>query len=410
VTTKKKPTPIATIHTKKSFLDAVTRLLGSRPSCNACRSDYPFDIAWLVLASGHVYLRASQGGFTASVRIYAATTANDRVDEAIPIDVGHLFDIADAMPEGATVTRESTTGDDSGFASVRFTGDRASLNVPMACIDVECAPVLPEITTPVAFLPGAMLQVLKRVRPAMGPGKSDIKNEATHGARLEFNGRMMRAVTTDGHRLHIAEHESTAAFPEMAPMLLPRPFVVALCQVLASHLDKGALPPVFHMEYGHDYVTAKVSDDVLRCDRKLGLVFPLYDFYGALPGDRPVARVRSDELTEYLARVMALRVNPYVALTLSADRLTCRTEVTTGGVNDCFGLTLDDRFRVDYEGDTRYTKVHAEYLREALAACGARAVLSFSTERADPITLDGDGCKVILMPRKFEPTDPEFGP
>lgn len=406
-TTKK----LATIHSKRSFLDAVTRLLGPRPPCELCRPIYPFDIVWLVLAGGHVSLRAAKDGLTMSARLYMAATANDLVNEVIPLDVGGLFDIADAMPEDAAIVRESSTGIDNAFTSVRFTGDRASLNVPEACIEeTDYAPKLPEIATPTAFLPGPMLHVLERVRPAMGPGKANIKNLATHGVRLEFEGRTMRAVTTDGHRLHIAEHESAAAFPEMNPMLLPRAFVTGLYQALAENMAHGSLPPSFFMEYGDNYVAAKVNDDVIRCDRKQGFIFPPYDHYRGLPGERPAARVRSDEIVEYLSRVMALRVNPYVALTLSTDRLVCRTEVTTSNPNDAFGLTLDDRFRVHYDGDTRYTKVHAEYLREALTACGSRVLLTFGTEQTDPITVDGDGCKVVLMPSKYAPTDPEFAP
>lgn len=408
-TTTATPTIIARIHSKRGFMDAVTRLLGPRPPCDPCRPNYPYDIVWLVFTGGHADLRASKDGLVASVRIYGATTTSDAVNEAIPLDVGHLFDIADALPEWAAVALESTTDDDTGFHSVRFTGDTGSLNVPLASLEPsDHVPDLPTITTPLALLPGPMLQLLQCVRSAMGPGKANIKNEATHGVRLEFEQNITRAVATDGHRLHIAADKGTVAFPETAPMLLPRSFVSALWSTLNFHMMASSFPPVFHMEYGADYVTARVADDWFRCDRKHGRDFPAYGLYGDLPGSRPVALVRDVSIVEYLTRLIALRLNPYVALILSKDRLTCQTEVTTTAINDRFGLTLDDRFRVDYDGDVRRVKVHAEYLRDALNACGPRATLSIGTALMDPVTLTSECCTVVLMPCKSDMTDPEF--
>lgn len=417
MTTEVRPT-LATFPNRAGLQEAVLRLLGPPPHCYHRDEDgepfhrYPYEIVWLVIDGGAVYLRAKgQGSLTVSVRVEGAEVAGQASAEFM-IKAPLLAGAVAALPDGALLLEhEEFKTDGWSIPFLRFTSvDTGSLACPVEQMS-EGPPLLQPCDPDFSISAAAWYRLHERVFSARGPGKANLKNEATHGVRVEI-GPDVKMITTDGHRIHADSCKTECVLTGHTMMLLPDDFCEAVGRLLKHHANGLAKLTI---DYRQDSVVAEVAGDQVYRERKIGLVFPPYQEFIDKIEPRMLALISAPLSTrtpvDYLERLLQHRPMAVVALLLSKERLLFRSDWSTIVDFEASGpsRTLDDVFYPAYEGEPRQVKVDAKYLLEALRACGGiAAFLSIGEDTHDAVLVRGGQFLAVIMPTKCDDTDPEF--
>lgn len=413
---------LATFPDKTCLQDAVRRLLGPPPRCYHRDEDgeqfdrYPFGFVWLVIDGGAVFLRAraGHGSLTVSVRVNGAEVSGQTAADFM-VKAPLLAGAADALPAGALLLQhEEFRADNWSIPYLRFTS--VDVHGPSATCPVEQStespPLLQSCNPDFSIGAATWHRLHERVFSARGPGKANVKNEATHGVRVEI-GPDVKMVATDGHRIHADSCKTECVLTERSMMLLPDDFCEAVGRLVKQHATNAIAK--LRIDYRQDSVVAEVAGDQVYRERKIGLVFPPYqELIDKIEPRTPAlisAPLGTRSPVEYLERLTQYRPMAVVALLLSKERLVFRSDWSTSVDFEASGpsRTLDDVFYPSYDGPPRQAKVDAKYLLEALRACSDTAVyLSIGEDRHDAILVRGGSFLAVIMPTKCDDTDPEF--
>ena len=208
--------------------------------------------AHLLRALGHVQSVVEKRGTIAvlsNVKIdaqgdsvaFTATDMDIAIVEKVPATVSRngittvpahmLYEIVRKLPDGAQV--EITESDDGGKVSIRSGSSRFSL----ACLPVEDFPVMAEGDLDYSFtLKGAECKALIE-KPSFAMSNEETRyylNGIYFHIAGDKDGKTLRAVATDGHRLARIEVALPAGADGMSGVIVPRKVIYELRKLLAE--------------------------------------------------------------------------------------------------------------------------------------------------------------------------------
>jgi DNA polymerase-3 subunit beta len=311
-----------------------------------------------------------------SVRLTASAPAQVRTPGAVCLPAQKLSEIVANLP----ATDVEITVSDAYRATIRAGGVEYKL-AGVSDADFPAAPQ-PEGSRPVTLPAAALAGLLSATVKATS---NDDTRHHIHGLYLEARAGTLRAVATDGHRLHVATAPAEAEFPGV---ILPK----QVLPLLARDLE------------------AAKGDVSLSLGRELE---------AEIAGVRYSVRLVDAQFPDY-EQVIPKKETSYAeisreALASAARRVRLCATTKSHGIKAAFEpegrvvLTSDDpdlgEAREEVEallvGDPVTVGLNADYLTEALEACGGEEVRIGLGGEIDPVTVKGSGVLCVVMPLRI---------
>lgn len=292
-----------------------------------------------------------------------------------------LLDIFRALPEKASV-------------SVTTEGDRATLRAgrsrfTLSSLPASEFPVVEEINAQQHLVvPRSTLrQLIDRTHFSMA--QQDVRYYL-NGMLLETEGKTLRAVATDGHRLALCETELDAPAPSAQQVIVPRKGVLELQRLLAG---EGSL----ELTIGTNHVRANIGD-VRVTSKLIDGRFPEYS--RVLPAN-PSKIVEADRelLRQSFQRTAILSNEKYRGI-----RLSLRSGMLTIQAHNPEQEEAEDQLEVSYEGEEIEIGFNVTYLLDALAALEGDKVEIGLTDPNSSCLVRAPGAanaKYVVMPMRL---------
>jgi DNA polymerase-3 subunit beta len=300
----------------------------------------------------------------------------------VTVPARKFFEICRGLPEGADITLEST-------------GDRATLRsgksrYSLSCLKADEYPAMGRVED------GRSL-VLKHVelkglieRTQFAMAQQDVRYYL-NGMLLEINGKRVRTVTTDGHRLAMSEIVRDTGFAEAVQIIIPRKAVLELGRLL---------------EAGEEEVTLIIAAGQLQADLDMVRLttklidgrFPDYERVIPDSGDKRL-QAKCDSVKRALGRAAILSNEKFrgVRLQLESGKLVLQTH---NPEHD----EAEDDLEVDYNGSPMEIGFNVNYLLEALGALrGEEFVMELKNSDSSGLVyaVNDPSSKYVVMPMRL---------
>jgi DNA polymerase-3 subunit beta len=327
----------------------------------------------------HVLLETDEGNTLyatttdLSVRLEAQAPCRFALRGSICLPAQKLSEIVANLP----ATDVEITVSDAYRATIRAGGVEYKL-AGVSDADFPAAPQ-PEGSRPVTLPAAALAGLLSATVKATS---NDDTRHHIHGLYLEARAGTLRAVATDGHRLHVATAPAEAEFPGV---ILPK----QVLPLLARDLE------------------AAEGDVSLSLGRELE---------AEIAGVRYFVRLVDAQFPDY-EQVIPKKETSYAeisreALASAARRVRLCATTKSHGIKAAFEpegrvvLTSDDpdlgEAREEVEcrliGDPVTVGLNADYLTEALEACDGEEVRVGLTKAEEPVMVNAGGTTAVIMP------------
>lgn len=211
-----------------------------------------------------------------------------------------------------------------------------------------------------------------------------------NGMLLETEGKSLRAVATDGHRLALCETELSGRARAAQQVIIPRKGVLELQRILGS---EGSI----ELGVGTNHVRAQIGD--IRFTSKL--IDGRFPEYGRVIPANPTKKVEADRetLRQALQRTAILSNEKYrgVRLTVKPDQLTIQA-------HNPEQEEAEDQIEVGYKGDEVEIGFNVNYLLDALAAIETDKVEIGLTDSNSSCLIRAPGTtntKYVVMPMRL---------
>ena len=181
-----------------------------------------------------------------------------------------------------------------------------------------------------------------------------------NGMLLETEGKSLRAVATDGHRLALCETELAARAKTAQQVIVPRKGVLELQRILGAD---GNL----ELAVGTNHVRAQIGN--IRFTSKL--IDGRFPEYGRVIPANPTKLVEADRevLRQALQRTAILSNEKYRGI-----RLVVKPDLLTLQAHNPEQEEAEDQIEVGYKGDELEVGFNVNYLLDALAAIDGEKV------------------------------------
>lgn len=211
-----------------------------------------------------------------------------------------------------------------------------------------------------------------------------------NGMLLESDGKMLRAVATDGHRLALSETELEVRAKEKHQVIVPRKGVLELQRILG---EEGEV----ELAIGTNHIRCEIGD--IRFTSKL--IDGRFPEYGRVIPSNPTKIVEADResLRAALQRTAILSNEKYRGV-----RLNAKPNLLTLQAHNPEQEEAEDSVEVSYAGDEVEIGFNVTYLLDALAAIdGDRVQIGLIDENSSClITVPGkQDCKYVVMPMRL---------
>jgi DNA polymerase III subunit beta len=325
--------------------------------------------------------RLSVTGTDLEVELVAASAVSVQQPGEITVPGRKLLDIVRTLPEKATVTLAR----DAEKIVLKAGRSRFTLST----LPASEFPVIDDINAG---------QVLRLTRAAgrrlidkthFSMAQQDVRYYL-NGTLLETEGKKLRAVATDGHRLALAETELTEAVKGAQQVILPRKGVLELQRILVGEGD-------LELTIGSNHIRAQIGD--IRFTSKL--IDGKFPEYGRVVPSKP-SRIMAgarDALRQALQRTSILSNEKYRGV-----RLTFAPNLLTVQAHNPEQEEAEDQVEVSFEGEEVEIGFNVTYLLEALAAIDADTVEIGLTDANSSclIRTPGDSSvKFVVMPMRL---------
>jgi DNA polymerase-3 subunit beta len=207
---------------------------------------------------------------------------------------------------------------------------------------------------------------------------------------LETEGKNLRAVATDGHRLALCESELSTRVKTAQQVIVPRKGVLELQRILGA---EGK----FELAVGSNHVRAQIGD--IRFTSKL--IDGRFPEYGRVIPAAPSRIVEADResLRQALQRTAILSNEKYrgVRLTFKADLLLIQA-------HNPEQEEAEDQIDVSYKGDEVEIGFNVNYLLDALAAVDHEKIELGLTDSNSSCLIHAPGVtqtKYVVMPMRL---------
>ena len=316
--------------------------------------------------------RLSITGTDLEVELVATKQVSVQQAGDITIPGRKLLDIFKSLPEKTSVTL-STEGE-----RISIRGGRSRFT--LATLPATDFPVIEEINAQqtLALEQGEFRRLIDKTHFSMA--QQDVRYYL-NGLLLETDGKQLRAVATDGHRLAICEMDlKSPTKGGQQQVIVPRKGVLELQRILGTD---GSI----ELAIGTNHVRAQIGD--IRFTSKL--IDGRFPEYGRVIPANPGKKVEADReaLRAALQRTAILSNEKYRGI-----RLTARQDLLVIQAHNPEQEEAEDQVEVSFSGDEVEIGFNVNYLLDALSA--------IETEKVELGLTDANSSCLIHAPGVFQ--------
>jgi DNA polymerase-3 subunit beta len=320
-------------------------------------------------------------GTDLEVELVAAADATVQQPGDITVPGRKLLDIFRALPEKTAVTI-TTDGD-----RVSIKGGKSRFT--LSTLPAAEFPVVEEINAQqtLTLSQGDFRRLIDKTHFSMA--QQDVRYYL-NGLLLETDGKLLRAVATDGHRLALCEAELETKAKNNQQVILPRKGVLELQRILGGDGNVD-------LAIGTSHVRAQIGD--IRFTSKL--IDGRFPEYGRVIPANPTKQVEADRegLRQALQRTAILSNEKYRGV-----RINLKPDLVTIQAHNPEQEEAEDQVEVVYKGDEVEIGFNVTYLLDALAAVDSEKVLLGLTDGNSSCLVRASGTtnsKYVVMPMRL---------
>lgn len=325
--------------------------------------------------------RLNVTGTDLEVELVASSTTSVQQPGDITVPGRKLLDIFRALPEKTSVV-VSTEGE-------RMTVRAGRSRFVLASLPAAEFPVVEEINSQQTLtVPQAEFRrLIDKTHFSMA--QQDVRYYL-NGMLLETDGKNLRAVATDGHRLALCETQLETKAKTTQQVIVPRKGVLELQRILG---DSGNI----ELAIGTNHVRAQIGD--IRFTSKL--IDGRFPEYARVIPASPTKLVEADRdaLRQALQRTAILSNEKYRGV-----RLNLRSDLLTIQAHNPEQEEAEDQVEVGYKGDEVEIGFNVNYLLDALGAIDNEKVeigLTDSNSSCLIRAAGSTGAKYVVMPMRL---------
>jgi DNA polymerase-3 subunit beta len=320
-------------------------------------------------------------GTDLEVELVASTQVSVQQSGDITIPGRKLLDIFRSLPEKTSITLAT----DGERVSLRAGRSRFTLtSLPAAEF-----PLVEEINAQqtLTVAQGEFRRLIDKTHFSMA--QQDVRYYL-NGLLLETDGKALRAVATDGHRLAIAEMTLEGKAKATHQVIVPRKGVLELQRILGT---EGTI----ELAVGTNHVRAQIGD--IRFTSKL--IDGRFPEYGRVIPASPPRMVEADReaLRQALQRTAILSNEKYRGI-----RLTARPDLLTIQAHNPEQEEAEDQVEVSYKGEEVEIGFNVNYLLDALSAIEGDKVEIGLTDSNSSCLIHAPGTahtRYVVMPMRL---------
>ena len=333
----------------------------------------------------NLLLSADQGKLSVTatdleVELVATATINSGVDGRLTVAGRKLLDICRSLPDEVTLT---------------FTQDGDKLTVKagrsrfvLATLPATDFPVIDELAQQqgLTIAQADLRRLLDKTHFSMA--QQDVRYYL-NGMLLETDGKMLRTVATDGHRLALCEMDLPAKGAGQQ-VIVPRKGVLELQRLLGTEGD-------VQITIGSNHIRAQIGD--VRFTSKL--IDGRFPEYGRVIPSAPAKAVVADRetLRAALQRTAILANEKYRGI-----RLALKKNSMTLQAHNPEQEEAEEQVEVSYKGDELEVGFNVGYLLDALAAVDGNEVEIGVTDGNSSCLVRAPGAtsaRYVVMPMRL---------
>jgi DNA polymerase-3 subunit beta len=325
--------------------------------------------------------RLSVTGSDLEVELVASRQVSGQQTGDVTIPGRKLLDIFRALPEKTAVTL-SAEGD---RVSIRAGRSRFALST----LPAAEFPVVDDINAQqtLTISQADLRRLIDKTHFAMA--QQDVRYYL-NGMLLETEGKTLRAVATDGHRLALCEVQLPAMARTAQQVIVPRKGVLELQRILSP---EGTV----ELAIGTNHVRAQIGD--IRFTSKL--IDGRFPEYGRVIPANPGKKVEADReaLRAALQRTAILSNEKYRGI-----RLTARPDLLVIQAHNPEQEEAEDQVEVAYKGDEVEIGFNVNYLLDALGAIDTEKVEIGLTDANSSCLIHAPGTvqtRYVVMPMRL---------
>jgi DNA polymerase III subunit beta len=325
--------------------------------------------------------RLSMTGSDLEVELVASRPVISQQTGDVTIPGRKLLDIFRALPEKSAVTL-SAEGD---RVNIRAGRSRFALS----SLPASESPVVDDINAQqtVTISQGDLGKLIAKTHFAMA--QQDVRYYL-NGLLLETDGKSLRAVATDGHRLAICEMALEGKAKNTHQVIVPRKGVLELQRILGTDGN-------IELAVGTNHVRAQIGD--IRFTSKL--IDGRFPEYGRVIPASPPRMVEADRdtLRQALQRTAILSNEKYRGI-----RLTARPDLLTIQAHNPEQEEAEDQVEVSYKGEEVEIGFNVNYLLDALGAIEGDKVEIGLTDSNSSCLIHAPGTahtRYVVMPMRL---------
>jgi DNA polymerase-3 subunit beta len=325
--------------------------------------------------------RLSITGTDLEVELVATSSVSVQTAGDVTVPGRKLLDIFKALPEKTSITL-STEGD-----RVSLKGGRSRFT--LSSLPAAEFPLVDEINAQqtLTVSQGEFRRLIDKTHFSMA--QQDVRYYL-NGMLLETEGKSLRAVATDGHRLALCETELASRAKTAQQVIVPRKGVLELQRILGSD---GNL----ELAVGTNHVRAQVAN--IRFTSKL--IDGRFPEYGRVIPANPTKLVEADRevLRQALQRTAILSNEKYRGI-----RLVVKPDLLTLQAHNPEQEEAEDQIEVSYKGDELEVGFNVNYLLDALAAIDTEKVEIGLTDANSSCLIRAPGttnARYVVMPMRL---------
>jgi DNA polymerase III subunit beta len=320
-------------------------------------------------------------GTDLEVELVAASEVTVQQPGEITVPGRKLLDICRALPEKTNITF-TTEGD---RVSMRAGKSRFTLS----SLPAGEFPVVDEINAQQTLVlsQGDFRRLIDKTQFSMA--QQDVRYYL-NGLLLETDGKTLRAVATDGHRLALCEAPMENKAKTNQQVIVPRKGVLELQRILGGDGN-------IELGIGTNHIRAQIGD--VRFTSKL--IDGRFPEYGRVIPANPTKLVEADRdaLRQSLQRTAILSNEKYRGI-----RLNLKSDVVTIQAHNPEQEEAEDQVEVGYKGEEVEIGFNVNYLLDALAAVDSEKVVLGLTDGNSSCVIRASGteaAKYVVMPMRL---------
>jgi DNA polymerase-3 subunit beta len=320
-------------------------------------------------------------GTDLEVELVASTKASVQQGGDITVPGRKLLDIVRSLPEKTSVTLNSEG------ERVALRGGRSRFT--LSSLPAAEFPLVEEINAQhtLTIAQGEFRRLIDKTHFSMA--QQDVRYYL-NGLLLETDGKALRAVATDGHRLALCETELAGKAKTTHQVIVPRKGVLELQRILGADGD-------IELAVGTNHVRAQIGD--IRFTSKL--IDGRFPEYGrVIPASPPrVVEADREALRQALQRTAILSNEKYRGI-----RLMARPDLLTLQAHNPEQEEAEDQVEVSYKGEEVEIGFNVNYLLDALTAIEGDKVEIGLTDSNSSCLIHAPGTshtRYVVMPMRL---------